>query len=590
MSSKVDVAFLVLGPLRLQVRGAQPHEPLSQHQERALAALLLDAGQAVPVDRLAAAVWTDEPPGSAGRQVHGVMTGLRDALGAAGVHDGLIQTSGDTYRLVTNECELDTLTFDATLAAARVQPETSRRRIALLRQALALWRGPALAGLDAPALTPAVAALNERRLSTWEQCLGIELVVREDAELARGLLGELTEFVATHPLRERPAQLLMLALHRQGRTAEAVDVYHSTRRRLLSELGQEPGSDLCHTHELVLRGRADSGRADGRRTDNGRGDGGRAESGRDGARADGGRIDGGLTDGRRNDGRRGDGGRNEQAALAGPSRPGFQVAHGRTGNARGGPAAAVRPAQLPGHVADFVGRFEPLVWLDALVASRTGPTIVTGAAGVGKTAMTVQWAHRARDPFPDGHLFADLAGSTAAPVGPLQVLRRFLPALGVPRGQVPHDLDDASALYRSLLDGRRMLIVLDDAGGCADQVRPLLPGGTDCATVLTSRGPLPDLVATEGARVLTINPLTAREARSLLVGRLGRDRVLAEPAAAADLIDWCAGVPLALVTVAAWIAVHPQAPLSSLADELARVSPGIGPATAADRCPLPNAV
>jgi hypothetical protein len=222
--------------------------------------------------------------------------------------------------------------------------------------------------------------------------------------------------------------------------------------------------------------------------------------------------------------------------------------------------------------------------------SRTGPTIVTGAGGVGKTAMTIQWARRARDRFPDGQLFADLAGSTATPLGPLQVLQRFLSALGVPRGQVPHDLDDASALFRSLLDGRRMLIVLDDAGGCAEEVRPLLPGGADCATVVTSRGPLPDLVAAWGARVLTIDPLTARESRRLLAGRLGRDRMLAEPAAVGELIDWCAGLPRALVAVAAWIGVHPQVPLASLAGELRHVSPGVSPATVADRCPLPKAV
>lgn len=364
----------------------------------------------------------------------------------------------------------------------------------------------------------------------------------------------MTEFVATHPLRERAAQLLMLALHRQGRSAEAVDVYQSTRHRLLTELGRNR-SALSHTHELVLRGRADNGRAAAGRAD---------------------------------------GDRTEQST---PSRPGFQVAHGRGGGlARSTPgpgarpAAAALPAQLPGHVADFVGRFEALVWLDALVMSRTGPTIVTGAGGVGKTAMTIQWARRARDRFPDGQLFADLAGSTATPLGPLQVLQRFLSALGVPRGQVPHDLDDASALFRSLLDGRRMLIVLDDAGGCAEEVRPLLPGGADCATVVTSRGPLPDLVAAWGARVLTIDPLTARESRRLLAGRLGRDRMLAEPAAVGELIDWCAGLPRALVAVAAWIGVHPQVPLASLAGELRHVSPGVSPATVADRCPLPKAV
>jgi len=232
------------------------------------------------------------------------------------------------------------------------------------------------------------------------------------------------------------------------------------------------------------------------------------------------------------------------------------------------------PAQLPLDVRGFTGRGDELDRLDALLAQTADqPTAVvvalSGTAGVGKTALAVHWAHRVADRFPDGQLYVNLRGfhPNGSAMEPAEAVRGFLDAFAVPPQRIPTTLTAQAALYRSLLAGRRVLVVLDNASA-ADQVRPLLPSNPTALVVVTSRNQLTGLVAVEGAHPLTLDLLTRDEAHELLARRLGADRVAAEPGAVDEIITRCARLPLALTIVAARAAIHPDFPLAVLAAEL----------------------
>jgi tetratricopeptide (TPR) repeat protein/transcriptional regulator with XRE-family HTH domain len=236
--------------------------------------------------------------------------------------------------------------------------------------------------------------------------------------------------------------------------------------------------------------------------------------------------------------------------------------------------AYVVPRQLPFPVAQFAGRQGELAALTSLLdRAGTAPAAVIaaigGPPGVGKTALAVHWAHKVADRFPDGQLYLNLRGfgPSGRPVPPAEALRGLLDALQVPARQVPAGLDAQAGLYRSLMSGRRMLVLLDNARDAA-QIRPLLPGGPGCLALVTSRSQLSGLVAAEGARTLNLCPMTEPEARELLAGRLGATRLAAEPGAAAALIGSCARLPLALALAAARALACPGLRLAALAGEL----------------------
>ena len=234
------------------------------------------------------------------------------------------------------------------------------------------------------------------------------------------------------------------------------------------------------------------------------------------------------------------------------------------------------PRQLPSGVAHFAGRGAELAALDAVLGGGAGggPGVVIsaigGTAGVGKTALALQWAHQVADRFPDGQLYANLRGFDAGggqPTDPADVLRGFLDAFGVHPERIPHDTESLAALYRSVLAGRRMLVLLDNAADVA-QVRPLLPASPECLVIVTSRRELSALAAREGALLVQLDVLSAQEANELLVARLGAERAAAEPWAVTELATLCARLPLALSVIVARAAAAPRLPLAALAAEL----------------------
>ncbi|MFJ7205912.1 BTAD domain-containing putative transcriptional regulator [Streptomyces sp. NPDC098789] len=320
----------------------------------------------------------------------------------------------------------------------------------------------------------------------------------------RDVIGELTAFVREHPLREQAKGHLMLAHYRSGRRAEALETYREGRRVLNDELGIDPGPGLQELHELVL---ADSPK------------------------------------------------------LNPPVRAAVEV-----------PPRGV-PAQLPSDVASHTGRGPELVALDRLLDHLDGPSLpvgsVTGIGGVGKTALAVHWAHQVGDRFPDGQLFADLRGyDEEAPLRPGAVLDRFLRALGVPGAEVPGDPNERAALFRSVLDGRRVLILLDNARSFR-QIRPLLPGTGRCCVLVTSRDPMGGALAGDYAFVpLHLGALEQDEAIALLSRVAGDDRLSADPAGAARLSALCDGLPLALRIAAARLAAKPHWPVRTLVSRL----------------------
>jgi tetratricopeptide (TPR) repeat protein len=351
--------------------------------------------------------------------------------------------------------------------------------------------------------TREAARLAEMRLQALETRIDADLHLGRHADV----IGELEHLVATHPLRERLRAQLMLALYRDGRQAEALAAYRQARQMLIDELGTEPGTGLRELHQQILTA---------------------------------------------------------DPALAVPA-------------VSPGPADSVPtvPHQLPAGVRHFTGRVNELAALTGLLEQagvETQPTVVIsaigGTAGVGKTALAVRWAHQVAARFPDGQLYVNLRGyDPDQPVAAADALAGFLRALGVAGQDIPAELDERAARYRSLLAGKRLLVVADNAGSEA-QVRPLLPGDPGCVALVTSRDPLAGLVARDGARRVDLGLLPPGDATGLLRALIGR-RAAADTKSAAALADQCSRLPLALRVAAERAAAHPAHPLADLVGELA---------------------
>ncbi|MGW3461121.1 BTAD domain-containing putative transcriptional regulator, partial [Streptomyces olivaceoviridis] len=476
--------FGVLGPVRAW-HGEEALSTGSPQQRALLAALLLREGRTATAAELIDALWGPEPPSQALAAVRTYASRLRKVLS----HGVLISESGGYAIRGLREGALD-LAVAQDLAAeaekARGTGELGRAR-ALLNQALDLWDGEPLAGVPGPYAEAQRARLEEWRLGLLETRLDLDLEQGCHAEA----VSELTALTAAHPLRERLRELLMLALYRSGRQAEALAVYADTRRLLSEELGVDPRPGLSELQQRILQA---------------------------------------------------------DPALAEPSAPVTEPT-----------ATPVRPAQLPASVPDFTGRSSFVTDLTEVLssASEAGGRVMAvsalaGIGGVGKTTLAVHVAHRARPVFPDGQLYVDLQGAGPRPAEPETVLGSFLRALGTPDTAIPDSLEERSALYRSVLDGRRVLVLLDNAKDAA-QVRPLLPGTEGCAALVTSRVRMLDLA---GAHLVDLDVMSPDEALALFTRIVGEERVAAEREAALDVVAACGFLPLAIRIAASRLAAR----------------------------------
>ncbi|MEU1885535.1 BTAD domain-containing putative transcriptional regulator [Micromonospora rifamycinica] len=507
----------VLGPLRIQI-GAEPVALGSNRQRMLLGLLALHPDAIVSRHEIVDVLWGHDPPDSCLNLVHTYVARLRRVLDRPGGSTTITHVGGG-YRLRVDPSQLDLSQFATAIERAEGSVAGDLPSLDRLAGALALWRGPVLADA-APSLTqhPAAAALNRRRIATavTYATLAVDLGLPERA------VRELHAVARHEPLHEQVHARLMLALAACGQQARALTLHRRLRDRLAEQLGVEPGPELREAQLRILR--QDLPRAV--------------------ARA------GSPTTG------------------TGPSPGAAETAPPRAEAPPPRPPRHRLPAQLPADVAYFTGRSAQLATLDTLLARATaagGPVVVsavTGMAGVGKTALAVHWAHRVRRHFPDGQLYVNLRGySAASPVRAAEALAGFLHALGVPAEQVPVDSGQAAALLRTMLDGRRMLVLLDNAAS-ADQVRPLLPGSAGCLALITSRDRLSGLVAVDGAQRIDLDVLTASEAGTLLTRILPTGRV-ARATEITELATVCARLPLALRIAAANLIDQPDQSISA---------------------------
>jgi DNA-binding SARP family transcriptional activator/tetratricopeptide (TPR) repeat protein len=497
--------FRVLGPVevRLGERALAVGHP---RQRAVLAVLLLDADRVVPADLLIDRVWGEDPPASVRNVLSGYVARLKAVISDASDDTVWLGRRHGGYVLHVPPDAVDLHRFrDLASAVGREADEGARH---LLRDALALWHGPALAGLESPWLNAtrhtlelerhaAVLDLNDIRLRRGEQ---------------GGLIGDLTGQVAAAPADERLIGQLMLALYRSGRQTEALHQFDQARRYLADELGADAGPGLRALHEQILRA---------------------------------------------------------DPALAPPlAAPAASVAGGQPADhvPRQLPADV---SAFTGRTAELAALDEFLLPPASASGTSTAAVIsaVSGTAGVGKTALAVHWAHRAAGQFPDGQLHVNLRGyDPGRPVTAADALAGFLRILGVPGQAIPADEEERAARYRSLLACKRMLVVLDNAAS-VEQVRPLLPGTPGCAVLVTSRDSLPGLVARHGARRIELDLLPPPEAVGLL-GQLIGERAGADPDAVATLADLCARLPLALRVAAELAVTRPAESLPALVAEV----------------------
>jgi DNA-binding SARP family transcriptional activator len=520
--------FGVLGPVQVRRHGTELE--LGARQQRLILALLLaHAGQPVGVSDIVEVLWGQRPPQSAVNVVHRYVGALRrlfePGLPARSAGRWLL---GDAtgYRMRVDSGNLDLLRLRALAERARSDEAAGRlpEAMSAFDEALTLWRGPCGGAAE-------LAAGDHLTFSVVDhECAGLareatSLALRLDR--ARSILPVLRRVAEHRPLDEALQAQLLLALSADGQQAEAIALHQNVRRRLADELGVDPGEELRAAYRSVLRQSATGPATPG---------------------------------------------------AAGP--PSVPPDGGRAPINRLPGIRSVFPAQLPADLPYFTGRDEAqrrtlsLINGHALTQVSTPVLAIDGIPGIGKTSLAIHLAHQLSDIYPDGQLYVDLQGfdREESELPPAEALQGFLNALGVPDAEIPVARHARSGLYRSVLAGRRILVVLDNAHS-VEQVRPLLPGAPGCLVLVTSRKRLTGLATAHGAHLMTLDVLSPDDARSFLISRIGEARTSADPEAVDEIIARCGRLPLALAMVAARALVHSDHRLSDIAREL-RDAPG----------------
>ncbi|MFJ9343327.1 BTAD domain-containing putative transcriptional regulator [Streptomyces sp. NPDC101733] len=508
-----------------------------------LAALLLARGRVVPDTRLSRLLWGADPPATMSAQIYTYVSRLRKLLEP----EVTLERRAPGYAIKTGTSRVDILEYERLDRTGRqaLQEHRYAEAAGLLRGALELWQGPMLVNVTE--------FLAEEEIPQWEEERAATLENRMEADLALGrhqeIVAELTRLVADFPLRERMRAQLMTALYRCGRQADALHVFHEGRSVLADELGVDPGSGLKAAHQALLCATLDLDPQTARR----------ATASLSAAPAPAGARAVGDPQGAA-----------APARVPGPRTP--ETADAPRDGSATAPAGAA-PFMPPPDIACFTGRARELAALRRVLAP-TGPgepagprrCLITGMAGIGKTALAVHAAHAAREEFADGQLYADLTGPDGAPKDPRGVLARFLRALGTPAPEsAVHDLEELVRIYRTRTAGRRLLVLLDNAPDGAE-IAPLLPAGPHAAALVVGHV---HLAVETGPLTLALGPMNAAESLALLTATAGRARTTAEPAAARLIVEHCAGMPLALRIAGARLAARPHWSVARLAQRLA---------------------
>ncbi len=495
--------FNVLGRLRVE-----PQTPSAAKMCTVLGTLLVCANDVVSSDSLIDELWGDDPPRTATTTLHVYISHLRKLLAdgdPVGRRD-TIETGLSGYLIRASAEELDLRRFEELCAQGHAA--YSRRDFAgagqALQDALGLWTGPVLAGVPRGSRLQAAAdRLELLRLDAGEERIAAELWLGRH----RQLVGELTVLAREHPLRETLHAHLIVALYRSHRQSEALAAYDTIRRSLADELGTDPGTGLRELHQRVLR--------------------------------------------------------SEPIQHFEECLPGRESAP-----LPGTPAPVVR---LPTTVRALTGRQEQLTTAEALLrGSSTDPAAralnVVGTAGVGKSAFSLELAHRTADLFPDGRVFVSLRGADGHPLDTraamMRALRLLRPGPDAPQPAAAADADELGDLLHVALSGRRMLLVLDDASSDA-QVRPLVSAASSGTVVITSRTPM----AQHGSRIFPLEALDPAGAAELLLAAAGRDGD-DDPAAVRDIARLCGRLPLTLRAAGAVLAARPHWSARKLATRL----------------------
>lgn len=503
--------FCVLGPVEVQHDGRPV--PIGRRRERLLLALLLlEADREVSAELLLHDLWPEQIPEDPRRALQVCASRLRSALTSAGAEAGVLVGTRGSYRLAVEPERVDAHRFARLTELAQRTTDPGARRD-LLRQALALWRGPALSGAtdDEPLRARLAKDLDEARHSAVVERIGCDLALGEGV----ALIPELRRLTTAHPRSERLVGALMQALWQAGRSAEALEVFRDHRNAMVDDLGLDPAPDLQDLERQILTGAV--------------------------------------------------------YAPPGEAGAGAQGAPGPTPGPTGAPQAGRVPYELPPDVPLLVGRRDLLTEAEALLGGpppSRRPRVLNlhGGAGIGKSALAVRIGHRVAADYPDGVLFLSLRAGIGQPMESRVALDRLLRSLSVPAGSIPPDTEGRAARWRTETAGRRILLVLDDAADVA-QVRPLIPAAKGCSVVITARRPLLGL---ELATSRAVPPLDPDKARALLA-RLAGESALesADEAALGHILATCGGMPLALRIVGSRLADVGGEDLGEIAGALA---------------------
>jgi DNA-binding SARP family transcriptional activator len=497
------VEFRILGPVEAQ-RDGHKVELAGSKVHTVLATLLLSRGKVVSDTQLSSMLWGWHPPATMSAQIYTYVSRLRKRLGP----EITLIRQAPGYVLNVGDAKLDALEFEHLTQCGReyLAEREYQRAAQTFFTALALWRGPALANVTEYLTDVELPRLEEARVIAVEQ--------RIEAELALGrhrhVLSELTGLVSRYPLREQLRAQLMTALYRCDRQADALTVYHSARSVLAEELGVDPGPVLNETYQAVL--------------DNN---------------------------------------------LALPPQP--QVVTASTAPTAAVPAPA--PMMLPPDIPHFTGRTAELAELNWLMAHRNTQyephqpcrLLITGLAGMGKTALAVRAGYANAHHFPDGVLYVDTSQPDGTPCAPTDVIMRLLRALGEKTAGEAGDLHDLVRRYRTACHGKKLLVVLDNVAG-EWQLDPLLPNSPGSVTLITSRAKAGSIACDQ---TTILRPLAEQEALYLLAAIAGKERALVDLESTDAIIRYCGGLPLALRTAGARLAARPFWTVSRLARRLA---------------------